>query len=361
MEKGKSFWALALIALFFVGFCAAANAAEIIYQEDITQNLVTKDLLLRTADNAIVLMDASSSMEAMHPIFKKTRFEMAKQALSNANLRLPDLGYKIGIYLLTPSWKEIYAVQPFDRVKIAEGLKQLPAKASGRTSFKESFKELEGVLKGLPGRTVVYIFSDGGYLEVPGIDPGNTARELASKYNVCFVVIDYAEDPNGIQRVKDMGRANACTRVIPFDAFISNPYYTTGLLYYTKTGTSVETTTKKKVKTMVVNNIYFDSDKFELKPKEKEELNQLGKFLQDNSQAFVSLQGFCDSSGSGESNLELSRRRTEAVADYLMKNFKLNPGRVVDMWYGEANPMASNGTEEGRAKNRRVEVAVGGL
>jgi hypothetical protein len=48
MDKEKSFWALALIALFLVGFCAAANAAEIIYQEDITQNLGTKDELLRT-------------------------------------------------------------------------------------------------------------------------------------------------------------------------------------------------------------------------------------------------------------------------------------------------------------------------
>jgi len=39
----------------------------------------------------------------------------------------------------------------------------------------------------------------------------------------------------------------------------------------------------------------------------------------------------------------------------------VDAGRVVASWYGEANPVASNGTDEGRAKNRRVEVAVGGL
>ena len=112
----------------------------------------------------------------------------------------------------------------------------------------------------------------------------------------------------------------------------------------------METTSKKKVKTMVVNNIYFDNDKFDLKPQEKDELNQLGKFLQDNPKALVALQGFTDNRGSAEYNMELSRQRAEAVADYLMKNFKLDPGRVVTMWYGEANPVASNDTAEGRAR-----------
>jgi OOP family OmpA-OmpF porin len=87
----------------------------------------------------------------------------------------------------------------------------------------------------------------------------------------------------------------------------------------------------------------------------------LGKFLQANPKAFAALQGFCDSRGTPEYNMVLSRQRAEAVADYLIKNFKLDSGRVAAVWYGEANPVASNDTAEGRAKNRRVEVAVSGL
>ena len=98
-----------------------------------------------------------------------------------------------------------------------------------------------------------------------------------------------------------------------------------------------------------------------MKPKEKEELNQLGKFLQTNPKAFVALQGFCDNRGTPEYNMKLSRERAEAVTDYLMKNFKLDSGRVATMWYGEGNPAASNDTPEGRAKNRRVEVSVSGM
>ena len=361
MKRVKLSWFVALVSLAVLGLYSPGNAAEIVYEDDIVQNIVTKDVLVRTADNVIVLMDASSSMEATNRKYKQTYYEMEKQALAAGNTRLPDLGYNIGVYLFSPSWKEIYPMQKFDRAKLAEAMKQLPAKGSGRTPLVAGLEKLEGVLKGLSGRTVVYLFSDGGYEQTPGKSPGYKTAELSGKYNVCFVVISYAQDPDGVKRVKDMGKANYCARVIPFDAYITNPYYATGLLYYTKAGTTVETISRKKVKGMVLDNIYFGYDKFQLKPQDKDELNQLGKFLQGNPQAFVALQGFCDSRGTPEFNMELSRRRTEEVADYLIKNFKLDLGRVATSWYGEANPIASNGTEEGRAKNRRVELAVGGM
>ena len=361
MKRVKLSWLVALVSLAVLWWYGPGNAAEIIYEDDIVQNIVTKDVLVRTADNVIVLVDASSSMDATHRKYKKSNYEMEKQALDAGNMRLPDLGYNLGVYTFSPSWKEIYPMQKFDRAKLAEAMKQMPAKPSGRTPLVGGLEKLEGVLKGLSGRTVVYIFSDGGYEQAPGKDPGNKTAELARKYNVCFVVVSYAEDPDGIKRVKDMGKANACARVIPFDAYITNPYYATGLLYYMKTGTSVETTSKKKIKGIKISDIRFDYDKFELTPQEKDELNQLGKFLQANPQAFAAVQGYCDNRGAPEYNLELSRRRAEAVADYLMKNFKLDPGRVAVMWYGEGNPVASNDTAEGRAKNRRVEVAVSAL
>jgi outer membrane protein OmpA-like peptidoglycan-associated protein len=65
--------------------------------------------------------------------------------------------------------------------------------------------------------------------------------------------------------------------------------------------------------------------------------------------------------GKAEYNMELSRRRAEAVGDYLQKNYELGSDRVVNNWYGAQNPIASNDTEEGRAQNRRVEVSIGGM
>jgi OmpA-OmpF porin, OOP family len=362
MKRVKFSWIVALVSLTLLGLSVPVNAAEIIYREDVVQNVVPVDVLVRTADNVIVLVDASGSMATAHRKFKKTNYEMEKEALAAGNSRLPDLGFNVGIYNFSPSWKEIYPVQKFDAAKAAEAMKQLPAKASGRTPLVGGLTKLEGVLKGLQGKTVVYIFSDGGWENAAGgKDPGDKTAEIARKYNVCFIVISYAVDPDGVKRVRDMGKANACSRVIPFDSYITNPYYALGPLYYAKSETSVETMSEKKIVGLKADNIYFDYDKFELKPSEKDELNQVGKFLQANPKAFVAVQGFCDNRGTSEYNMELSRRRAEAVTDYLMKNSKLDSGRVATMWYGEGNPVASNDTPEGRAKNRRVEIAVTGL
>ena len=128
---------------------------EIIYQEDIIQNVVTKDVLVRTADNVIVLVDASSSMDFSHRKFKKTNYALEKEALAAGYSRLPDLGYNVGVYNFSPVWKEIYPVQKFDAAKVAEAMKQLPAKPSGRTPLVAGLEKLEGVLKGLSGKTIL--------------------------------------------------------------------------------------------------------------------------------------------------------------------------------------------------------------
>ncbi|MBW1742771.1 MAG: OmpA family protein [Deltaproteobacteria bacterium] len=77
--------------------------------------------------------------------------------------------------------------------------------------------------------------------------------------------------------------------------------------------------------------------------------------------AYAVMAGFTDSVGPEEYNLALSRKRVEHAAAYLSKNFSIAPDRLILNWYGEADPVASNDTEEGRQLNRRVEIAVGGM
>jgi OOP family OmpA-OmpF porin len=71
--------------------------------------------------------------------------------------------------------------------------------------------------------------------------------------------------------------------------------------------------------------------------------------------------GYTDDTGKAEYNIELSRRRAEVAADYLQKTYELSSDRVVALWYGAENAIASNDTTEGRAQNRRVEISIGGM
>ena len=123
----------------------------------------------------------------------------------------------------------------------------------------------------------------------------------------------------------------------------------------------METNSEKKVSGYKVDNLHFEFDKYDLSSAAQEELTGVGKFLVANPSAYAVLFGYTDDTGKPEYNVELSRARAEAAADYLSKNFNMGSDRVVSLWYGADNPIASNDSEEGRAKNRRVEISIGGM
>jgi len=108
---------------------------------------------------------------------------------------------------------------------------------------------------------------------------------------------------------------------------------------------------------IVLNNVFFDTDKSELKPSSKVELNKLVSFLNDNPALKVELGGHTDNIGSDESNLILSEKRASAVVAYLIDN-RVPANRLVAKGYGETKPLDSNETETGRAKNRRTEFTI---
>jgi OOP family OmpA-OmpF porin len=77
--------------------------------------------------------------------------------------------------------------------------------------------------------------------------------------------------------------------------------------------------------------------------------------MKTDTKAKLKIEGYTDSIGSESYNLELSRKRAQAVADYLISQ-GIDNGRLQVIPMGESNPIASNKTAEGRAMNRRVEM-----
>ena len=105
--------------------------------------------------------------------------------------------------------------------------------------------------------------------------------------------------------------------------------------------------------------IYFDHNRSDIKPQYNDLLDEIAGVLKEKiSQAKITLAGHTDSTGGERYNASLSVRRARAVELYLRDNQEIPAERVTVKAYGQNSPIASNETEEGRAKNRRVEVIL---
>lgn len=107
----------------------------------------------------------------------------------------------------------------------------------------------------------------------------------------------------------------------------------------------------------VPNDLTFDVDRTSLKPDVRDSLVNIAKTVVEYPKTNVRVIGHADSTGSDSYNLDLSRRRAEAVADFL-RTQGVEAQRLEAVGRGEAQPIADNGTEEGRSKNRRVEIRL---
>lgn len=92
--------------------------------------------------------------------------------------------------------------------------------------------------------------------------------------------------------------------------------------------------------------------------KAKAQLDEIALKLQQNPQLRVRLTGHTDSTGSEQANLRAGQRRADAVKDYLVRQHKIDAQRIEATSAGESQPIADNGTAEGRRQNRRVEVEL---
>lgn len=109
--------------------------------------------------------------------------------------------------------------------------------------------------------------------------------------------------------------------------------------------------------TVVLHDIYFQFDRSVILQQSYKELSDLFNLLQNNPRMKIEIGGHTDDKGSTEYNRKLSENRAKAVADYLTAK-GIDAKRLNYRGYGKERPIADNSTEEGRAKNRRVEIKV---
>ena len=109
--------------------------------------------------------------------------------------------------------------------------------------------------------------------------------------------------------------------------------------------------------TVVLHDIYFQFDRSTILQQSYKELTNLVNMMRDNPKMRIEIGGHTDDQGSASYNLRLSESRAKAVADYLTAK-GIDPKRLQYRGYGKKHPIAENSTEEGQAKNRRVEIKI---
>lgn len=112
---------------------------------------------------------------------------------------------------------------------------------------------------------------------------------------------------------------------------------------------------------VAVDDILFATDRAEIRPESADILEEIAAMLREHPDLQILIEGHTDDQGGFQHNMELSKRRAASVKSYLVEEAGIDAGRLQTMGAGQTRPVASNDTEEGRQKNRRVElVQIGG-
>ena len=121
------------------------------------------------------------------------------------------------------------------------------------------------------------------------------------------------------------------------------------------TGVEVTRTADNRLKINVPNDVSFSTNSAAIRPEMRSVLDPFANSLQDDPAARIEIIGHTDSSGSDAVNNPLSQERAQSVRDYLTGR-GVAGSRIQTAGRGEREPVADNGTEAGRARNRRVEI-----
>jgi outer membrane protein OmpA-like peptidoglycan-associated protein len=107
---------------------------------------------------------------------------------------------------------------------------------------------------------------------------------------------------------------------------------------------------------VAVYGIYFDNNHAEVKPESEETISEIAKMLKSRPALKLLVVGHTDAVGTLASNMDLSQKRASAVVEVLIKRHGIDAKRLAPVGVGYAAPVAPNSSEDGRAKNRRVEL-----
>jgi len=380
---------LTLFAFLFLFGCATKQTSTL---PSFKAKQFDKSMYTSKVDNFLILYDASSSMR--HKVNNEKKFDIAQALVYRMSETIPQMGQTAGLRSFGHSPKVsknaselMYGMEKFSSYNLKNNLLKI-TEAGGFTPLDRGFMEAGEDLNGLSGdMNAVIIITDG--LDLP--DPVlNAARILKDRYgdSICFYPILVGDAPEGVLELKAIstigrcgffsladelltsaGMANFVEKVflekkpapappapaapvviMKKDSDKDGVYDADDLCPGTPIGAAVNS-----VGCWTLDNVLFDFNKDIIKPAAYSLLDDIVTILEKNPTMSVELHGHCDNVGSAEYNMDLSMRRSHAVKNYLIGKGILK-NRMGTEGFGFTKPIALNGTDSGRAMNRRVEI-----
>ncbi len=245
--------------------------------------------------------------------------------------------------IATKGGMDIYRINFIDNILFQDTQDQLIASVAEpvkETTLSSAVLLLKGVIKDENGRPV-------------------PARIIIKDVNTGKIVYTTSADPSTGSYVVTLPTGKNYAMTISKDGYMfhSENYNLIDEHSYKEKNSDIVLKKIEVNRTVTLKNIFFDLGSDRIRPSSYAELDEVVKFMKENPGIKVEIAGHTDNIGSREFNLSLSQKRAENVANYLISK-GISRDRIVAKGYGFDKPIASNDTEEGRAKNRRVEFKI---
>ncbi len=320
------------------------------------------------ADNLLFVLDSSSSMAEGYNDVEK--FAIAKGVLANFNQTMPDLAIQTGLRTFGHAPKVsakstvlTYGWSAYARQDLAAAIEKT-GPAGGPSPMDKSLAAVGEDLAKADGKTALVIVSDGKDM---GKTPLAVAKALKEKYGdrLGIYTVLVGNDEAGRALLEGLSKATGCGSMVAADQLTTPAqmadFVETVLLEPAPPApvpvapAPAPKVEKPKKASWVFRDIKFEFDKATLMPASYPILDGIYEALRDNPEIAVEIQGHTCAIGTDQYNQGLSERRAQTVMKYLQGK-GIAASRMTAKGYGEAQPMDSNKTKEGRANNRRVEL-----
>jgi len=384
----NKWFVLAIAALVLLGLGGCATVIKPVPAQDLNPK-VKSGALVQKADNFQMILDTSASMDEPYTWkhfeytspMSTTKLEYEQHLARLFNDTIPNLKLTAGLRdfagqrWLTRNYdtKLWYGMAPYSKEELGKAIYAVNTQGV-ESPLDKALDAATLDLKPLAGKSAVVIFTDG--LDMPKAVASAQAMKAALKDNVCIYAVLIGPDrmtieqPKGealalLSKVVSAGQCGVLVNGKDVETAQGMAAFVERVFLGPPPPPPPPAAAPVVVPPVVpapaapdkLEAIYFDFDKYVIKPEGREALKRNAEWLQKNSDKKVVVEGNCDERGTNEYNMALGQRRADAAAKFLT-DLGIAKDRVSTVSYGEEKPLCKEANEACWSKNRRDDFVV---